>query len=70
MKAATGALVGLSLVLLGGCVVRDDRRGPDFDRGRGEVHDQRGGPEQRRGPERGGEQERGDDQYRPTMQPR
>jgi hypothetical protein len=62
MKAARCILAGFSLMLLAGCVVRDDRGGPDRDRGRGEFHDQDRGPQQGHGPERGGEQdhERGD----------
>jgi hypothetical protein len=63
MSAVKCVIVAVSLVLLAGCVIRDDRGG-DYERGRGEFHGQGRGQEQGRGLERGGGPERGEYRYR------
>ena len=72
MNAAKYILVALSLALLVGCVVREDRGGPAYNGGQGGFQYQDRAPEQGRAPEqwRGPEQSRlpeqgGDYQFRP-----
>ena len=52
------ALVGLAVMLLAGCIIREDRGGPEFDRGHGEFRGQVSGPE------RTAQRQTGDEQHR------
>ena len=54
MSAAQFVFVGLVLTLIAGCIVREDRGGPDFDRGRSDFH----GPDREHDSERGSDQDR------------
>ena len=53
MNPAKCILAALSLLLLAGCILHDDRGGgPYFDRGQGEFRDRDGGQERGIGQER------------------
>lgn len=53
------ALVGLAIMLLAGCIIREDRGGPDFDRGHDEFRGQVSSPERTAQQQSGDEQQYG-----------